>query len=331
MRLSEPGPLRLLGPLIVFEISSWLSFLQMFCLACDPNLSHPILKQRSCNTCLSDLRYHCATKQATGIYKNFARHARTCSTCKPLSNDGKVVKKRFQEEKRQVERVHIQTQEPYCSWKDDPERLNYETGITAATFDLLLRSTSKRLKSVHGEHNQHNGVLLLSEPNLLLLYLVFLRKIPTAQELHYLFGVSKGHIFDLVRSVSAIVAPILEQYLGPPARMDRIVPDGHLQGAAFVVDSSHTTVTRPETNEERKRFYFWKKGGSFAVKWQVSVGLDGRIWEHGQTVYPGSVSDKKIFEESMLVQLAAERGIKGVGDSHYVKIENMYGTKKGKK
>src|SRR6185437_13106907 len=77
--------------------------------------------------------------------------------------------------------------------------------------------------------------------------------------------------------------------------------------------------------------YFFKKGGSWAIKWQVSIGLNGKIWEHGSAGYPGSASDRQIFEESSLPEFIEETGVHGVGDSHYVKCLGMYGKKLGSK
>jgi hypothetical protein len=66
------------------------------------------------------------------------------------------------------------------------------------------------------------------------------------------------------------------------------------------------------------------------MKFQCSVGIDGRIWEHSKA-YPGSISDREIFEESQLPELFERTGLMRVGDSHYVNCLGMFGKKLGSK
>jgi len=187
------------------------------------------------------------------------------------------------------------------------------------------------LATVHGHHKQHMGHALLNPANLLLLFLVFLWRRPTEQQLHEIFNVAAGGVFQLVRRVAALVAPIFGTFVRPPSRMAHVLQTAPLKDAAFATDTSHTRVRRPKPKEERKKYWFFKHGGCFAIKWQVTIGFDGRIWECGGLARPGSVSDRRIFEESELPSLVTKASVQGLGDSHYVRCVGMYGLKKGKK
>jgi hypothetical protein len=269
-----------------------------------------------------------------GRYSHFARHAHSCLKCTvPSQSRKKNKKEKLELHHRKVELAEEEaTQEPYASWSGDPTTFRSQTGVSPQVFDIVLRSTSQALYSIHKHEKHYKGHLLLTPSNMLLLYLVFLRKKPTQRDLALQFQIAVGNCFELVRRVAEVVAPVLEQYVHPNPRPSSL-RSGELEGAGFITDTSATAIPRPGRGQaaERGLYYFFKHGGSWALKWQVTIGLDGTIWDHGGAGYPGSASDRQIFEESKLPKFIEQTGVQGLGDSHYARCEGMYGKKVGKK
>jgi hypothetical protein len=278
------------------------------------------------------LKYACTTTGRMGLYKNYGQHARCCPTCPLQSSRQQQQKKKntiIADKAKMAEATR--SQEPYASWSAEEGRLEMETGASPETFDLVLRSTADDLTNIHGTKKKQAGSLLLTAANLLLLYLVFLRQKLPKLRLNKMFEIT--HSLRLVRQVANIVAPVLEQYVQIPRTIKHKVNTGLLKGAAYFVDTSDTSIPRPGRGQldDRKLYYFFKKGGSWAIKWQASIGMDGRIWEHGKSAEPGKISDKHIYNESKLPQFHEATGLMGIGDSHYVRCVGMFGSKKGSK
>jgi hypothetical protein len=302
-----------------------------YCNVCDPASAAAIEKRKLCSVCHSMTVWKCDTSSSHGLYSNFARHADGCESC---------VKGLETRERRKAARANIYSkervveqgkrgQEPAKSILASTKTLHAAAGISQQTFDLVLRSTNDKLEALHGGKTKRQGHDLLNAENLLLLFFVFLRKKPLERDLANQFHVAQGSCFDLVRRVATIVAPELENYVKPPCHPSKI-KTGYLQDAAAYTDTSNTRLKRPQDKADRHLYYCYKRGGSWTLKWQVTIGLDGSVWEHGSASYPGSVSDKQIFKESDLPELLAEKGMHSVGDSHYVHCVGMYGKKVGK-
>lgn len=312
---------------------------QFFCERCDPDHENPIQHKKKCAICGQQLHFFCHAAKgiiSKGLYKNYSRHVKKCVACSGSRGQGT---KREQAERRQdVYQQHqaleqaYNDQEPAASLLRDENLLHRETGISSQSFDIVLRAARDDLINLHKGKQYYQEHVLLSAENLLLLYLIFLRQRPSEEKLAETFGIAKGGCFALVRRVATVLAPIIEHFVNPPSRIHQL-HSGHLKGAAFFTDTSDTQIPRPGRGHkpERHLYYFFKKGGSWAVKWQVSIGLNGKIWEHGNAGYPGSISDRQIFEESKLPKLIEKTGVHGVGDSHYVRCRGMYGKRLGAK
>ena len=277
------------------------------------------------------LHYHCEESGKGGRYNNFSRHAHNCEHCGLETRDEQKQRLTAQREKKEEVVKEQATQKPYADWAKKEGKMEHETGVSSQTFDLVLRSTDDELSVLHGRKVRQAGHVLLSAVNLLLLLLVFLRQNPTQWKLADLFSIAEGGAFKLVKKVLKIVTPILKLYVKPPPRIRHIVQSGLLKGAAFFTDTTDTKIPRPGRgqNPDRKLYYYGKLR-NFSLKVQLSVGLDGTIWECSKA-YPGSKSDRGIFEESVLPNLIERTGVLGVGDSHYVKCEGMLGKKVGSK
>lgn len=303
-----------------------------FCKHCDPEAASPIEKHKKCPTCHQLLYYHCTATNLQGLYTHYTRHAKGCRSC-PLSDRERQKKKQvdLEEAAARLEQEQ-QTQEPFFSWSQQIGKIWRETGIGEATFDLVLRSSQFRLAELHGHKLHQNGHLLLTPANQVLLLLVFLRENPPEAKLGSLFPTeSRNYVFKHVERIARVLADLLTPYVTPPRRVTHVIRSPPLERAAFFTDTTSTPIPRPGSgqNEERKLFYNGKSR-DWGLKFQISVGMDGKIWEHSQ-VYPCSKSDRSIFEESSLPELIARTSLMGVGDSHYVKCLGMYGTKKGSK
>jgi hypothetical protein len=167
-----------------------------------------------------------------------------------------------------------------------------------------------------------------------LVFLVSIRTNPTAKELAEAFGYpesSGDYFFRIAKLVSEIVVEVVRFRVAFPSRAHAALKAGLLRGAAFFVDTSHTSIKRPGKgkSKDRKRYYYFR--GGWALKWQLAVGLDGRIWSAIGVGPFGEISDQRAYAESELPALARKLGMKGIGDSAYSKLPEMYGVKKGKK
>jgi hypothetical protein len=268
----------------------------------------------------------------SGLYTHQYRHAATCSFCK-LGDRG--------EQKDKCEKVRetmaalkalTTAQEPYASWSQVAGQIHEHTGVSDETFDLVVRSCREQLIALHGHKTQQAGRLLLTPENQTLLLLCFMRDSPTDKRLAEWFpGEKEYYAYENVKHIASVVAPVLVHYVKPPDHIRNIIQSGHLARAAFFTDSSDTKIPRPGRGQSYdRRLYYNGKYRHWGIKFQVSVGLDGRIWENSKA-YPCSISDRQVFEESSLPALILSKNIRGVGDSHYVKCEGMYGKKLGSK
>jgi hypothetical protein len=303
-----------------------------FCKHCDPNAEHHVEGHKKCPTCKNLIYYSCPESKLSGRYTNYDRHARQCNHCKlrdPEQQKAKMQKRMGAKDKLAAAQA---SQEPLASWwSRDWVKMHEETGVCEATWDLALRSTRDELSHLHGQMKQRKGRVLLTPESQLLLLLHFMRKNPTASELAFTFpGESRKHILEHVECIARALAPIMNQYIGAPPHVRRIILSGELEGAACITDTTDFRIPRPGHGQSHDRkLYFDGKYRLWGLKAQITTGLDGRVWECSQVV-ACSKSDRALFEASELPALLSGFRVEGIGDSHYVKCEHMYGTKKGK-
>ena len=269
-----------------------------FCSTCDPTAKNAIKGHKLCPNCKRMLHYCCKSTGRVGLYTHFSRHAKKCSFCHLTSREQEKRKKEDLAEQARQLASEEHRQEPYASWVLEEGKIKQETGLDPQPFDLLFRSVDSKLADLHGTQKHYHGKLLISTHNLLLLYLVFLRKTPPREWLNSLFHCTASHL--LVRRIANVVEPVLAQYVVPPPRHSRVIQQGQLAGAAFLVDTSTTKIPRPGRGQgEERKLYYYGKAREWAIKWQLTVGLDGKIWDN-HFAEAASKSDRAMFEESVL-------------------------------
>lgn len=130
--------------------------------------------------------------------------------------------------------------------------------------------------------------------------------------------------FIIIFRLIDILHQALSQYVHPPKRIDPYVRVGPLTGACILVDTFPIPLrVRPDADQlesdDRKK-YFWFAGGKqqhWAIKGQVTYGLDGTIWDSAQAV-PYSISDQALYQRSKVPEILARNDqLRGVGDQHY--------------
>lgn len=279
-----------------------------------------------CQKCKATFKFYCPASSDRGAYCNLARHLNRCKFC--ISRDRTTEANKRQELRKKKYQAELQP--PWRDWSQEPGRIYKETGIEGDVFDLVLRSLKGKLAAVHGRKTRGNRGPLLSEENLLLMYLCFMRGYDTEDDLAKTFSVSTHMVVHrYVQRIAPIVAECLSQYVSPPPRRPkRIIQNGPLGGVCFQVDTAPTPIPRPGKLRDRKSFFDGKRR-AWSIKWQLTFGHDGRIWEAGPPphAFCCSTSDKRIYEESCLPEFTTKHGIRGVGDSHYVKCTNMIGKR----
>lgn len=184
----------------------------------------------------------------------------------------------------------------------------------------MAESHKKRLGSADPSGLQP---LALSAHNLLLLALHSLWKNPTGQELAYTFHTPRRTISFYQTRLWPILDQCLQEFVSPP--VVRNLPrfdTGPLKGAFIMIDSTPTPIRQPINHADRKLYYNYKKKPTrYAMKTQIAVGLDLRIWDVSST-YPFSVHDKTVFQESKIPHWLSDRKL-ALGDLGYKSLPNV--------
>ena len=217
-------------------------------------------------------------------------------------------------------------QVPYAQWKTTAHYRS-KLGVEKATFDLLLCLTEEKLEQVHGDQVQTSeSKELLSTENLLALLLNWIAEYRTERALSVDFHIPQQTVHRYLPLLVDLTHEELQKFVSPPVRIQRKVDSGLLKGACLFVDSFPIPlVYRPGYAQKEcvdRSSYYWFAGGKtqkWAIKVQVALGLDGRIWDMSKAV-PYATSDQKLYRESAVPAILARGAdLKGVGDSHYSK------------
>lgn len=214
-------------------------------------------------------------------------------------------------------------QKPFSIWKKHPD-VRSKVGVDLDTFDFLLRLILTPLNAFHRSKVLRKK--LLSRENLLALVLNWLREYPSIRSLAVAFSIPSTTIEDYLPRLVDILHEAVRSYVSPPSRVRRKVETGLLTGACLFVDSFPIElVDRPDfhkkESKDRSRYYWYagSKARKWAIKVQVTLGLDGKVWDTSKAV-PYAFSDQQLYRESSVpLVLARDPSLRGIGDSHYSK------------
>ena len=166
----------------------------------------------------------------------------------------------------------------------------------------------------------------LSEPDQILLTVVWWRVYPTQAVLGYLFGVSD----TAARSALERVLPILEKAgrdtmrLPDPGRKRRRQLDELLRDTpelVVVIDSFEQRIQRPRERQQADSMYSGKKK-THTLKSQVAGDEDtGQVVDVAERV-AGPTADITLLEQSTLMGRLPD-GVGGIGDLAYVGIDTL--------
>lgn len=207
-------------------------------------------------------------------------------------------------------------------------------GLSKEEFDSLYESLADKIDTYEaGRLNHHErkraigggGQYKHDARNRLLMAMIWLRNYPTYDVLGFLFDLNKSNIS---RNLKPILA-VLSQELGADIQW----PDktqGRRKLAQFmqdfpevvaIVDATEQAIQRPKDYETQKAHYSGKKK-RHTLKTQVVVAADGELLAISDTV-PGSVHDKKLYDESGVShQLAEDEAM--MGDSGFQGIQHEH-------
>lgn len=156
----------------------------------------------------------------------------------------------------------------------------------------------------------------MSRHNLLLLALCSLWKNQTEKELADKFGIPRVTIHDSKARLFPLLEGCLRTFVKIPGSPTHRIDKEPLKGVFLVVDSTPTPIPKPSSREDRKLYYNYKKRPSaYAMKTQISIGLDLNIWDVSAT-HPHSVHDTTVLHESAVPALLSDRK-RALGDSAY--------------
>src|SRR5690349_17420698 len=95
-----------------------------------------------------------------------------------------------------------------------------------------------------------------------------------------------------------------------------------MKGAFIMVDSTPTPIPQPIEKADRKLYYNYKRKPScYALKTQIAVGLDLRIWDVSNT-YPYSIHDKTVLNETNVPEWLSNENL-ALGDLAYKGAPNF--------
>jgi hypothetical protein len=170
----------------------------------------------------------------------------------------------------------------------------------------------KRARKTSGSSAQR----FLSAHNLLLLALYSVRKNPTIVELSQTFKTPTTTVCELRERLF----PLLQRCLSPWIKVPASIPGfegGELNGASLSIDTTPTPIPRPTSKADRKLYFnYKKKPTAYAMKTQIVVGMDLKIWDVSET-YPCSVHDLTVLRQSSVPGFLSEE-IQALGDAAYV-------------
>jgi hypothetical protein len=219
-------------------------------------------------------------------------------------------------------------EKPWSEWSLRNEVLKAETGFNKEEFEFIFTLCKDSLQGFHGtKRMRHSSPMapsktFLSRHNLLLLVLVSLWKNPTEMTLADTFKTPRKTIVDTRTRLYPLLLPCLAHFIQVPQHQTPRIETEPLTGVQLVVDSTPTPIPKPQLREDRKLYYNFKKRPTpYAMKTQIAVGLDLKIWDVSST-YPHSVHDLKVLDESMVPGLLHEQK-KALGDSAYQSAPNF--------
>ena len=193
-------------------------------------------------------------------------------------------------------------------------------------LSLHLGLVDEKVRRIHGKKIRTEHTSYLTNENLLALLFNWLREYRTKASLAIDFNIPDTTVQDYLRKLVDIVHDAVQHFVCPPPRIQRRIADGPFAGACLFIDTYPVPLeTRPGTKEDRKKYY-WYAGGRtqhWAIKLQMALGMDGRVWNTKAGPY-AQASDKKLYKSSTVPQiLARDKSLRGVGDTHYAKEAQM--------
>jgi hypothetical protein len=213
--------------------------------------------------------------------------------------------------------------------KNDNSRA--KLGVDTHTFDLILDLCSPDLNSFHGvKVFSVSRKKLLSKENLLALVLNWIREYPTQRSLSVTFGIPSTTVEEYLPRLVEILHQHLENFVTAPSRIQRTIQRSPLKGTCLFVDSYPIPlIWRPDFEQKESKHrsqYYWYAGGrvnKWAIKVQITLGLDGTYWDSSKAV-PYAHSDQKLCGASAVPSiLARDETLRGVGDLHYAKQQQF--------
>jgi hypothetical protein len=211
---------------------------------------------------------------------------------------------------------------PWSDWLLIDGKLTAETGLDNDDIAFVFALCKDDLSGFHGRKKRRSEAktgrftTFLSRHNLLLLALHSAWKNPTEAELEDTFETPRPTICETLERIFPILQRCLSNFIKVPAHQTKRFEAGPLAGVTFIVDSTPTPIPKPILQSDRKLYYNFKKRPSpYAIKTQVAIGLDLRIWDVSSS-YPHSVHDLTVLHQTIIPGLLSDEK-KGLGDSAY--------------
>jgi len=139
---------------------------------------------------------------------------------------------------------------------------------------------------------------------------------PTVEQLACMFKTPHMTVVTARAKLFPLLYQCLCHFIQLPSHQTPRVDSGPLTGVQVVVDSTPTPIPKPTLQADRKLYYnFKKKPTPYAMKTQIAVGLDLKIWHVSET-HPHSVHDLTVLRGTPIPNILSETK-RALGDSAY--------------
>lgn len=240
--------------------------------------------------CGSLTQYFCQESKSKGSYNNFWRHKQRCLQCST-----ELLTKRSSARKS-----------TWIEWSKKQEKLKLEIGLYKEEFCKIESLCHERLESFRaiqiGSHD-HPGSDVIDTFDLLLLTLNWLWRYYPVRLLALNFSISRGSVQNYISMVLIVLDDALLEY----RKWNSSCPSGfslfNHSNIIGLVDSFPICIPRPQSDEERKRFFIFKKNKTqWGWKIQVLVSSDLRILDVSSAFPYGTCADITVYRNSFCFQ-----------------------------
>lgn len=206
-----------------------------------------------------------------------------------------------------------------AKWLSYPELLQHKVGLSIDEVNIVWGYCKDTIIEHYLEHHQFEPTIY--PYNSLLLTLYWLRDYAPERAIAAEFASNQSDIHRHIQHCTdALLSHYVPHYLSINNTPTHRGCTDHNQYYYGAVDNHSTfiCIRQPEHNAERRQYYHIKAGTSYALKFQLTVHINGFVWDVSNAEV-GSTADAPLFRDSSIpphlsphFKLLADKGYQGV-------------------